>query len=88
MFVSFFLITLFVVAIMVDNAAITLLLIGSINPSFTMISLIIELMVVTSFNDDNAIVLCKDTNASITFLLVVILSFWVSLEIELTIEII
>ena len=88
MFVSFFLITVLVVAIMVDNAAITLLLIGSIDVSLTVISLIIELMVVTSFNDDNAVVLCEDINASITFLLVVILSFWVSLEIELTIEII
>ncbi len=88
MFVSFFLITVLVVAMMVDKAAATLLLISSIDVSLAAISLIRELIVAISFNEDNAVVLCEDTNASMTFLLVVILSRLVSLEIELTTEII
>ena len=73
---------------MAERAATTSLLIGSIDVSLATISLIRELIVAISFNEDNAVLFCEETNAAITFLLVVIWSRLVSLEIELTTEII
>ena len=73
---------------MVERAVTTSLVIGSMDVSLIAISLIIELIVAISFNEDNAVLFCEETNAAITFLLVVILSRLVSLEIELTTEII